>query len=257
MLKEFLSCTVDGSTAEIKLARPKQYNSFNAGLRRELVDTIKELEDRDEVRLIILRGSGPGFTAGADLNEPFPPPISEHLECEYRPIFEAINNSKLLIIAAVHGSAAGIGAALAMTCDFLIMSESARISVIFSNIGLVPDGGSTWFLHQALGYRKALQLVVEGGYLSAADCLQYGIANKVVKDSELEVESKKWADALSKRAPLANEAAKRLLRAVSNKSYGEAFESEALEQDKLSVSEDFHNARIAFLKKVKPKFMGR
>ncbi len=257
MSKEFLKYTVSASVAEIELFRPKQYNSFNEVLRKELVDTIKELEKMDGIRVVILRGSGPGFTAGADLNEPFPPPISQHLKDEYKPIFEAIANSRLLIIAAVHGSAAGIGAALAMVCDFLIMAESSRISIIFSNIGLVPDGGATWFLYQALGYKKALQLIVEGGYLSAKDCKKYGIANKVVKDDQLASDARKWADALSERAPLANEAAKRLLRRVSEKTYVEAFISEALEQDKVSISEDFQNARIAFLKKLKPKFSGK
>ena len=257
MSKEFLKYTVSASVAEIELFRPKQYNSFNEVLRKELVDTIKELEKMDGIRVVILRGSGPGFTAGADLNEPFPPPISQHLKDEYKPIFEAIANSRLLIIAAVHGSAAGIGAALAMVCDFLIMAESSRISIIFSNIGLVPDGGATWFLYQALGYKKALQLIVEGGYLSAKDCKKYGIANKVVKDDQLASDARQWADALSERAPLANEAAKRLLRRVSEKTYVEAFISEALEQDKVSISEDFQNARIAFLKKLKPKFSGK
>ena len=257
MSKEFLKYTIISSVAEIELFRPKQYNSFNQVLRKELVDTLKELEKMDGIRVVILRGSGPGFTAGADLNEPFPPPISQHLEDEYKPIFEAIANSRLLIIAAVHGSAAGIGAALAMVCDFLIMAESSRISIIFSNIGLVPDGGATWFLYQALGYKKALQLIVEGGYLSANDCKKYGIANKVVKDDRLASDARKWANALSERAPLANDAAKRLLRRVSEKTYEEAFISEALEQDKMSISEDFHNARIAFLKKSKPKFSGK
>jgi 2-(1,2-epoxy-1,2-dihydrophenyl)acetyl-CoA isomerase len=254
---EVLKYTIKDSVAEVILHRPKQYNSFNNKLRKDLPELLDSFETSLDVRVVLICGSGPGFTAGADLNEIFPPPISEHLQTEYKPIFDKIVSSRLLYVASVHGSAAGIGAALAMACDLLIMSETAKISLIFSNIGLVPDGGTTWFLQHALGYRKALQLIVEGGHIKAGECLKYGLANKVVSDDELKSESRRWAKELSERAPLATAASKRLLRKTFNSSYEQAFISEALEQDKVSISEDFANAREAFFKKVKPVFQGK
>ena len=93
--------------------------------------------------------------------------------------------------SGVHGSAAGIGAALAMTCDLLIMGEKAKISVIFTNLGLIPDGGATWLLQQALGYRRTLQIIAEGGHISSQECFLNGLANKVVRESELLTETQK------------------------------------------------------------------
>ncbi len=257
MSEECLTFLITDSVAEVTLNRPKQYNAFNNKLREDLPELLEKLEGMQKVRVVVIRGSGPGFTAGADLNEGFPPPISKHLEKEYKPIFDKIVNSRLLYVASVHGSAAGIGSALALACDFLIMSKSAKLSMIFSNIGLVPDGGATWLLEKALGYRQALQLVVEGGKLSSDECVKCGLANKVVSDDKLYEESKKWAHLLASRPPLASAAAKRLLRKAPSYSYEEAFMAEAFEQDKVSVSEDFSNAVTSFFKKEKPIFKGK
>ena len=257
MSEECLKFSIADAIAEITLNRPKQYNSFNSKLREELLDLLKNLESREAVRVVVIRGAGPGFTAGEDLNEGFPPPISEHLKAEYKPIFDHVINSRFLYVASVHGSAAGIGSALAMACDFLIMGKSAKISMIFSNIGLVPDGGATWLLEKALGYRQALQLVVEGGKLSSDQCLKNGLANKVVSDEELYEKTNEWAHVLASRPPLASSAAKRLLRKVNSLSYDEAFMAEASEQDKVSVSQDFINAVSSFFKKEKPIFKGK
>lgn len=256
MTEECLIFSIADAVAEVTLNRPKQYNSFNTKLRTALPELLAKLETMAEVRVVIIRGAGPGFTAGADLNETFPSPISEHLQKDYKPIFDNIVKSRLLYVAEVHGSAAGIGSALALACDFLIMSKSAKLSMIFSNIGLVPDGGATWLLEKALGYRQALQLVVEGGKLSSDECLKCGLANKVVADDKLHETSNEWAKLLASRPPLANSAAKRLLREAPSLSYEEAFMAEAFEQDKVSVSKDFHNAVMAFFKKEKPIFKG-
>jgi 2-(1,2-epoxy-1,2-dihydrophenyl)acetyl-CoA isomerase len=256
VLEETVKYFFKDHIAEIILSRPEQYNSFNAKMRSDLLETLNKIELEPKIRVVILRGSGPGFTAGADLNEPFPPPISKHLENDYKPIFDKIVNSRQIYMAAVHGSAAGIGAALAMVCDLLVMAQSAKISMIFSNIGLVPDGGATWLLQKALGYRKAFELIVEGGHITAAECLRYGIANKVFNVDSMEEETLNWATALSKRSPLAAEGSKRLLRKSFLLSYDEAFMAEAFEQDSVSLSEDFANARDAFLKKQKPIFRG-
>ncbi len=256
-MENVATCKINDKIAEITINRPKQYNSFNKTLRVELKALMDALEANETVRVAILKGAGPGFSAGADLNEPFPPPISNHLKKDYLPIFERIISSRLLYIAQVHGSAAGISAGMAMACDFLVMSDTSKISMIFSNVGLVPDGGSTWLLERALGYRKALQIIAESDHVSAEECLNFGLANKIFPAEELEVETLSWAKKLSVRAPLALSASKKLLRESPNKSFHEAFLLEALAQDAMSVSEDFHNARLAFLKKEKPVFKGK
>ncbi len=257
MTEQVVNYSINDSIAEIILDRPDHYNAFNSKLREELVQVIDKLEKLSGIRIVILRGAGPGFTSGADLNEGFPPPISRHLQIDYKPIFDRIIASKKLYMACVHGSAAGIGAALAMTCDLLIMGEKAKISVIFTNLGLIPDGGATWLLQQALGYRRTFQIIAEGGHISSQECFLNGLANKVVRESELLTETQKWAEELANRAPLAVSAAKRLLRLGIGQTQEQAFLSEAEEQDALSISEDFHNARKAFLAKEKVFFKGK
>ena len=254
---KYLEFFVENRIATIVLSRPDSYNSFNQKLRKELRSVLMKIEEDPEVLIVLLKGKGKGFSAGADLNEPFPPPISEHLEVEYKPIFEMIIKSRLLFISVVHGSAAGISSALAMVCDFMIMGKDAKISLIFSNIGLVPDGGATWLLERAMGYKKALEVIVEGKHISAEECLKFGLANKIVDEKDLDHEAKKWASSLSKRAPLAFSASKKLLRKVSSIDYVSSFHEEAKLQDKMSISKDFFNARTAFLKKQKPIFEGK
>ena len=256
-MEKNLEYFTENKVATIILNRPKSYNSFNKKLREELITVLDRIENDSSILVAIIKGSGNGFSAGADLNEPFPLPISKHLDSDYKPIFKKIIKSRLLYIAVVHGSAAGIASSLAMSCDFLMMGHDAKISLVFSNVGLVPDGGATWLLQKALGYRKALEIIVEGKHLSAQECLNCGLANKVVENEKLSDESLKWAFFLSKRAPLVMSASKKLLRMSSEINYFESFREEAKFQDIMSTSEDFHNARISFLKKQKPIFKGK
>ena len=168
----------DGITdhvVEVLINRPENYNTFNTELRLSLTENLRKIDQDKDARIVILRGEGPGFCAGADLNDGGQMPPSKQLLDEYFPIFETVSKSQKLFIAAVHGSAAGIGTALAMNCDFTAMAASSRISMVFSNIGLVPDGGATYLLQKSLGYRKALEVIVSGSHLSAEECLNLSL----------------------------------------------------------------------------------
>ena len=167
---------LDG-VANILLSRPKQYNSLNGELRNKFLQMLNEIENDISIRVIVIRGAGPGFCAGADLIETSAEDIPIQLENEYKPIFEKIVNGKKIFIAAVHGSAAGIGSTLALACDFLVMSQNSKLSFVFSNIGLIPDGGAHWSLSQKLGYNKALEFIVNGEHVSATECEKLGLAN--------------------------------------------------------------------------------
>ena len=172
--KSFMSNSVieykasDG-VANICLSRPKQYNSLNGELRKNFLQILDEVENDISIRVVIISGAGPGFCAGADLIETTAEDIPIQLENEYKPIFEKIVNGKKIFIAAVHGSAAGIGSTLALACDFLVMSKNSKLSFVFSNIGLIPDGGAHWLLAQKLGYNKALEFIINGEHVSAIE----------------------------------------------------------------------------------------
>jgi 2-(1,2-epoxy-1,2-dihydrophenyl)acetyl-CoA isomerase len=248
--------SIDDHVSELIINRPDQYNTFNTELRLKLLKAIDAVNGLEKKRVIILKGEGPGFCAGADLNDGGQMPPSKQLNEEYFPIFEAISKSKKLFIAAVHGSAAGIGTALAMNCDFIAMASSSRISMVFSNIGLVPDGGATYLLQKSIGYRKALEVIVSGSHLQADECKKIGLANKIFNDKNFFDEVNNWAVFLSQRSPLAASAAKTIMRKESLDQYVNSFEMEATAQDKLAVSNDFRNAVESFFKKEKPSFKG-
>ena len=241
---------------EVLINRPENYNTFNTQLRLSLAENLQKIDENKNIRIVILRGEGPGFCAGADLNDGGQMPPSKQLLDEYFPIFETISKSQKLFIAAVHGSAAGIGTALAMNCDFTVMAASSRISMVFSNIGLVPDGGATYLLQKSLGYRKALEVIVSGSHLSAEECLGYGLANKVFQDRSFTDDVRSWGEELSQRSPLAASAAKQVMREDTFKAFCDRFNHEAREQDNLMLSNDFKAAVESFFKKEKPTFTG-
>jgi 2-(1,2-epoxy-1,2-dihydrophenyl)acetyl-CoA isomerase len=144
-----------------------------------------------------------------------------------------------------------------MTCDLCVMADNANIYLAFAAIGLVPDGGKTWHLLHGMGYSRALQTIIEGRKIPAEECLAVGLVNKIVPESVLDAATLNWAGELAKGSPLAQRAAKRLLKKVGFSSYGEAITLEAQEQRVLSNSEDFNNAVEAFMNKQKPVFEGK
>lgn len=256
MSAEPLLVEKDGAIATVTLNRPDRRNAFDTTLKEAMRLTVGRLNDDDNIRIVILRGAGKGFCAGADLAGGGADPISFHLDAEYKPFLTGIEKSDKIWIAQVHGAAAGIGAAVAMNCDLVMMSDDAFIYMAFAAISLVPDGGNTQLLLQYLGYHRALQMVLEGGRLTAEDCLAAGIANKVVSADALDAETRAWAEKLSHSAPLALAAAKRLLRNVGSMSFGDAITAEGLEQTPLLKSKDFREGVAAFFDKRKPDWTG-
>ncbi len=247
-----------GAVATITLNRPQVFNAINGEMRKELLAAIERTETDEAVRIVIIKGAGPGFCAGADLTEGLGErEVEEQLEYEYKPFLMAIDQGDNLYIAQVHKSAAGIGGALAMTCDFCVMGEDANIYLAFAAIGLVPDGGKVWHLLHGMGYSRALQAIIEGRKIPARECLSLGLVNRIVPEIELEQTVREWADDLARGAPLAQRAAKRLLKKMRQVSYGEAITLEAEEQGPLTRSQDCRNAVDAFLNKKKPVFEGK
>lgn len=256
MSDDVLLVEKDGAVATVTLNRPERLNSFDAALKSALTMAVGELNDDTDVRVVILRGAGRGFSSGADLRSLDGEPASFVLERGYKPFLTGIAMSDKIWIAQIHGAAAGVGAALAMTCDLAVMAEDAYIYMAFAAIGLIPDGGNTQLLLNAMGYRRALETIIEGGKIPASDCLAYGIANKVVAAGDLETETRAWAERLTKQAPLAMASAKYLLRQVGGMSFGDAISAESREQTRLMQTADCREGVTAFVEKRAPVFRG-
>ena len=247
----------DGPVASLTLNRPKQFNALDEELRSELRAVVGKLDADDEIRIVILKGNGRGFCAGADLAGGLDHPLSNHIDREYKPALVGIAESPKIWIAQVHGTAAGIGAAFAMNCDFVTMADNATIYMAFAAISLIPDGGNTQLLLQNMGYHRALQTVLEGRKVPAQECLDCGIANKLFSEEELDAKTLEWAHSLASGAPLAMSAAKKLLRSVGAMNYGDAISTEGEAQTPLAHSDDFQEGVQAFFDKRKPVFSGK
>ncbi len=247
----------DDAVAVITIQRPDAMNSFNTALRSDLLAAFQRAAADDSVRVVVLTGEGRSFSAGADLKDETVKPVSEILQQEYRPVLECILTLRQPVIAAVGGSAAGIGMTFALACDLLVMADNAFLMSAFSNISLLPDGGLNWFLVQQLGYRRAYQVAIEAERIGADRCVKLGLANRAVPADKLMDETLAWAHSLAQRAPLSLAATKKAMRHAVAHDWSSTFDVEAPLQQSLRESEDCAEGVKAFFEKRKPQFKGR
>ena len=248
----------DGAVATLTINRPDAMNSFTTELSLELQLALEKVATDEAVRAVILTGEGRSFSAGADLNAGFEGrPVSGKLQYEYRPVFNAIATMPKPVIAAVPGSAAGIGMSIALYCDLVIMADNAFLLSPFTTISLVPDGGLNWILVRHLGYHRAYQLSVEAERIPAARCVELGLVNRTAPADKLQAATKEWADALAKRAPLSLAATKKAMRFAMDNDWASSYNLEAELQQVCRDSEDCVEGVQAFFDKRAPDFKGK
>lgn len=249
----------DVAVAIITIWRPDAMNSFNTELRRDLLAVFKKAAADDSVRVVVLTGEGRSFSAGADLKGSLSSDrtVEQQLQEEYRPVLECIAEMRQPVIAAVGGSAAGIGVSYALACDLLVMADNAFLLSPFTTISLVPDGGLNWFMVHQLGYRRAFQLSIESERISAERCVELGLANKSVPAESLMDEALKWAHSIAERAPLSVAATKKAMRYAASHDWASTFDVEAPLQKALRESEDCEEGVKAFFEKRKAIFKSR
>ena len=252
---------VKDGVARLTLNRPERRNAMNPDLNSELLAGLRQAQSDPQVRAILISGAGKGFCSGADLAvfqpRPSPEGVYENIDNGLGPVMEAIVDLPKPVIAAVNGVAAGAGASLALACDFRVMAHDASLLMAFSNIGLVPDAGATWFLVRQIGFSRAFEFAAEGERLPASRCLELGLANKVVSAGDLMNISLAWALNMAKRPTLALGMTKQALRFAQLNDLPSTIKYEAKMQQEAYQSADFVEGVTAFMQKRKPEFNGR
>lgn len=249
--------------AVIELNRPEALNAVDVPMRKALLAAFDEVGRDTELAAVVLTGAGRSFCSGADLKEAAADPdtsarrTARTLIHDFSPIVETITRLDKPVIAAVNGAAAGVGMSFALACDLLVMADDASLIPSFTNVGLIPDGGATWFLTRRIGYGLAFEIMAEAQKIPAARCKELGIANRVVEAASLHDSALAWAAQLAARAPLALALTKRVARLSLSAGLSETLNVEAEFQTFLTQTQDAREAIAAFGQKRKPSFSGR
>ncbi|HEV2912948.1 MAG TPA: enoyl-CoA hydratase [Pyrinomonadaceae bacterium] len=258
---EKLLVTLQDGIKRITINRPERRNSVDHETIRLLRDAIQGSE-RDGTRVCILTGAGASFCAGADLAATSRSDIASYdvtraIRDHVNPTIMAMRGLPVPIIARVHGHAVGVGHNYALACDIIIASDEALFGQVFVRIGLMPDGGSTFFLPRMVGYQKAFELMATGEIIDAAEALRLGLINRVVPFAELDATVDRIAARLASAPQIALARIKAGLNHGAHSDLAAALEFEAVNQDECFHSADFMEGVAAFIEKRKAVFGGK
>ena len=264
MSYETVDLKIENGVAEITLNRPERLNAWTAQFGDELREAILTDAAAPEVRSVLITGAGRGFSSGADLKEMLEqraeggevPDVGEMLRTRYHPIIKGIRELPKPVVAAVNGPAVGIGCSLALACDLIWAAESAVFGLAFVNIGLVPDGGSTFLVPIAAGKARALEMALLGDPIPAETALEWGLINRVVPDAELMKDARDLAGRLAQGPTRSYAQSKRALNNSLLKIMDEQLDLEADIQGEMVTSSDFIEGVTAFVQKRDPRFTG-
>ena len=252
----------DEGVATISLNRPERLNAFDRTMHEELYSVIDDAASDEEVRCLVLRGEGRGFSAGADLAEVVreaegDPDLGEYLRNTYSRLVNRMVEIDKPVVAALHGPVYGAGVGIALACDLRIAGESAKFSVAFIKIGLMPDAGVTFFLPRIVGLGRAMQMSMLGDTVDAEEARRIGLVNEVVSDEELEGETRRLAGHLAAMPTAALGRIKDALYASFETDLETALEHEAAGQTFCGYTRDHSEGVAAFFEKRTPEFTGR
>lgn len=260
MTYEHILYSLEDGVARIALNDPKTMNGVTEAMGHEMVDAFDRAAR--EARAVLLTGEGKGFCSGANLaaaQDMLADPLRDvggQLDRAFNPVILAIKRMEQPVVTAIRGAAAGFGAGLAAAGDVVLMADNAYFFCAFCHVGLVPDGGATYLLAQAVGRVRATQMMLLGEKIDAATALSWGLATKVVPDAALDAEAMAQAKRLA-AGPKSLGLIKRMAWDALDSSLETALQAERRGQRDAGRTEDFLEGVTSFLEKRKPVFKGR
>ncbi len=255
---------VNEGIATLTFNRPEVMNALTFEVDAQLRDLFEALRYDEQVRAVVLTGTGDNFCSGGDVHEI----IGELLKRDMKGHLEftrmtgaVVQNMRLLdkpIIAALNGMTAGAGAVLALASDLRIASEKARFAFLFTKVGLTgADMGAGYLLPRVVGMGRAFELLLLGDTIDAGTAERYGLVNRVVKHDDLLGSAYNWAGRLAQGPTFAISMTKRMINRELNMDLVAAIEAEAQAQALLLMGEDHRLFYEAFKAKEKPRFVGK
>lgn len=257
-LSEPALLAIDGPVATITLNRPASYNSIDLSIARRLRELAAQVEASDEVRVLLIEGAGRAFCAGGDLPtlgaasaaDTLAPVVGELLH-HYHAFIAALVRMPKIVLASVHGSAAGAGFSLAFVADLCVAADDARFTPAYAKLGVSPDGGGTIGLTAAVGPRRALQIFLAEDGFSAEQALEWGLVVKTVPAAELKAATRELVHRLAQNSPSAIAATKSLMQRASKNSIEQQLNAERDAIIDCMHSDEFRAAIAKFLRKEK------
>ena len=249
--------TVRGKVAILTLNHPETVNAASFAMMQGCLRAMDAIEADAGLRAMVLTGEGRGFCSGANLTEPPPQgaDAGEMLERTYHPFLRRLRDTRLPIVTALNGPAAGVGLSLALMGDLVVAARSAFFALGFTRLGLVPDGGATWLLPRLVGLGRARELALLGERLPAEKAHAWGLIHKVVDDDAMMDDALALARRLSE-GPKALAWTRKLFWESSHHSFEEQLRREQAAQSAAGATADFREGLAAFFEKRDPHFRG-
>ncbi|MFF5773561.1 enoyl-CoA hydratase/isomerase family protein [Streptomyces californicus] len=254
---------LDGGVSWITLDRPEAMNALTWDQRERVIALLAEASADPAVRAVVLTATGRGFCAGADLRGA-PAPARERVAGDVartirlgaQRLIAAVLDCEKPVIAAVNGTAAGIGAHLAFACDLVLAADTAVFIEVFVRRGLVPDGGGAYLLPRLVGPHRAKELMFFGDALPAAEAERLGLVNRAVPPEELPALAGEWAKRLAAGPTRALALTKQLVNASADSDRSTAFAAEAAAQETNMTTHDANEGVASFVERRAPRYRG-
>lgn len=257
MSHEFIIARTEGRVGIAQFNRPKALNALNRQLMSELMQTLETFDADDQIGCIVITGNERAFAAGADIKEMATATPVTMLDNPFIDYWDRLRRISKPVVAAVSGYALGGGCELAMACDMILASESARFGQPEINLGVIPGAGGTQRLTHAVGKAIAMEMVLNGRQLNAEEAQHYGLVNRIIPTELYLEEAIKFAAEIADRAPVALRMGKEAVNAVYEMSLQAGLAHERRLFYMLFSTEDQKEGMDAFVNKRKAEWQGK